>query len=190
MAKASGGTRTVSSANAASSRKVEMTAVKANGGVNLAESNKEAVKDMNLGKYDANFYDGHIVSESTPQKLDNLEKLASNLGIDKKYIKLNNNAETSPVPSGYKTSWGEPIMEQPAKAAEMVIKTREGDSFKFGARMFVKPTDDGYYILSTSNKVQSWKKNDANYPKFKEGTPLSKKQASEEIKKFKKFYEM
>lgn len=160
------------------------------GGVSLVESNKEVVKDNNLGKYDANFYDGHIVSESTPQKLDNLNKLASNLGIDKKYIELSSDAETSPLPSGNKTSWGEPIMEQPAKAAQMVIKSREGDSFNFGARMFVKPTDDGYYLISTSNKEQSWKKNDANFPKFKEGTPLSKKQASEEIKKFKKFYEM
>ena len=43
MAKASGGTRTVSSANAASSRKVEMTAVKANGGANTNEKPSKSV---------------------------------------------------------------------------------------------------------------------------------------------------
>ena len=190
MAKNSGSTRAKNSKTASESRTLQSKDVVDKGGANLFFSNKEVLKDENLGKYDANFYDGHIVSASTPQKVNDLNKLASALGINNNLVKINNDAETSPLPSGYKTSWGEPIMTQLGEAAVMVIKSREQDSFNFGARMFVKPTDDGYYILSVSNKVQSWKKDDSNYPKFKQGTPLNRKEVSAEIKKFKKFYGM
>ena len=178
MAKSSGSTRATNSRTASASRMQN--------GFRNAEKNR-TTKTSSSRKYDMDYFDGHVISEATPQKINKLKDLLSKMKIDNKLTQISSTGETSPFDTGRTTEWGDTIMTSEADAAELIIKAREEDSFSFGARMFVEPTDDGYYRVTTSNRIQSYKKDAKDYPNFAYKI-LTEKEAIAQIKLFKKFY--